>query len=57
MTKKLIKNTAENFFNFLSKIANCNLLIPRPPDRTSKLQDKPSTLKREHPALQKNEIF
>jgi hypothetical protein len=33
-------------------IKNCNLLIPRPPYRTSKLQEKPSVLKREHPALQ-----
>ncbi len=33
-------------------IKNCNLLIPRPPSRTSKLQEKPSDLKREHPAPQ-----
>jgi hypothetical protein len=49
MTKSW-KNTAEKefFSNF------CNLLyIPyRPPYRTSKLQEKPSALKREHPALQ-----
>ncbi len=32
---------------------NSNLLISRPPIRTSKLQEKPSfALKREHPALQ-----
>ncbi len=31
----------------------CYLLITRPPKRTSKLQEKPSALKREHPALQK----
>jgi hypothetical protein len=31
---------------------NFNLPIPRPPQRTSKLQKKPSALKREHPALQ-----
>jgi hypothetical protein len=35
---------------FLTKI--CNLLITRAPRRTSKLQEKPSALKREHPALQ-----
>jgi hypothetical protein len=35
-----------------SKIRNCNLLIPRPPKRTSKLQEKPSARIREHPALQ-----
>jgi hypothetical protein len=39
--------------NFLIK----NLLIPRPPKRTSKLQEKPSTLKREHPALQNMKIL
>ncbi len=33
-------------------IKNCNLHIPSPPLRTSKLQEKPSALKREHPALQ-----
>ncbi len=46
------KKTAEiSFFLFLNQ--NCNLLILRPPKRTSKLQEKPSALKREHPALQK----
>ncbi len=30
----------------------CNSLILRPPLRTSKLQEKPSALKREHPVLQ-----
>ncbi len=44
------KNTAEK--NSLFLIKNCNLLIPRPPQKTSKLQEKPSALKREHPALQ-----
>jgi hypothetical protein len=40
-------------------INNSNLTIPRPPQRTSKLLEKPSALKREHPALQnmKLEIF
>jgi hypothetical protein len=33
-------------------IKNCNLLIPRPPYRTSKLQEKSSSLKRKHLALQ-----
>jgi hypothetical protein len=37
-----------NFFH----IKNYNLPIPRPPEITPKLQKKPSTLKREHPALQ-----
>ncbi len=32
---------------------NCNLLIPTPPLRTPKLQEKPSALKREHLALWK----
>ncbi len=39
-----------NFDIFLIK--NCNLLISRPPYRTSKQKEKPSALKREHPALQ-----
>ncbi len=47
------KNTVENFLKYLLLIKNCNLLIPRPPQRTSKLQEKPSALEREHPALQK----
>jgi hypothetical protein len=33
-------------------IKNYNLSIPRPPERKSKLQKKPSALKREHQALQ-----
>jgi hypothetical protein len=33
-------------------IKNYNLPIPRPPYRTSKLQKKPSALKRGHPTLQ-----
>jgi hypothetical protein len=32
-------------------IKNFNLLIPRPPQRTPKLQEKPSALKREQPEL------
>jgi hypothetical protein len=39
-----LKNTAEHFLIFFMKI--CNLLM-------SKLQEKPSALKREHPVLQK----
>ncbi len=39
-------------------IKNCNLLIPRPPLRTSKLRrEKPSSLKREYPALQNMDHF
>ncbi len=34
-------------------IENCNLFIPVPPKRTSMLREKPSALKREHPAHQK----
>jgi hypothetical protein len=48
MTKNFEKITAEIFF----WIKNYNLSIPWPPLRTSKLQKKPSTLKREHQALQ-----
>jgi hypothetical protein len=44
MTKK---NSKKKFW-----IKNYNLPIPRPPERTFKLQKKPSALKREHPALQ-----
>jgi hypothetical protein len=37
-------------FNFF--VSNTTILrIPRPPKRTSKLQEKPAALKREHPAL------
>jgi hypothetical protein len=38
-------------------IKNCNLAIPRPPYRTHKLQEKPSALKKEHPALQNIKIL
>jgi hypothetical protein len=31
---------------------NCNLHFTRPPKRTSKIQEKPSALKRKHRALQ-----
>jgi hypothetical protein len=38
-------------------IKKCYLLVSRPPLRTYKLQEKPSTLKREHPALQNMKIL
>ncbi len=38
----------DNFFY----IKNCYLLIPGPPKRMSKLQEKPAVLKREHPTFQ-----
>ncbi len=46
---KIGKYTSELFYLLLMK--NCNFLVPRLP--TSKLLEKPSALKREHPALQK----
>jgi hypothetical protein len=49
LIKKLKKFTAGFFV-----LKNCNLLIPRPPLRT--LQEKPSALKREYPALQSMKI-
>ncbi len=55
MTKNKIK-TAENFFlSFFDQ--DWNLLILRTPKRTSKQQEKPSALKREHPALQTKKFF
>jgi hypothetical protein len=38
-------------------IKNFNLLIPRPPKRAPKLQEKPSALKREHPVLKNMKIL
>jgi hypothetical protein len=38
-------------------IKNCNLLIPRPPLRTPKLQEKPSALRKEHPVLKNMKIL
>jgi hypothetical protein len=53
MTKYWKKFTTEiKFYIFLIK--NCNLLIPRPPKRTSKLLEKSSSLKREHLAALQN---
>jgi hypothetical protein len=51
MTKNWKKFTAEKKIQFF-KIKNYNLPNARPPLRTSKLQKKPSALKREHPILQ-----
>jgi hypothetical protein len=51
MTKNLKTFTAENFFKYFFD-KKCHLPISRPPNRTSKLQKKPSALEREHPALQ-----
>jgi hypothetical protein len=50
------KITAENFFFFFGS-KNYNLPIPRPLSRTPKLQEKPSALKKEHPALQNMKIL
>jgi hypothetical protein len=50
--QKLIKIYSRKTFFHIFRIENCNLLILRPPLRTHKLHEKPSTLKREHPALQ-----
>jgi hypothetical protein len=47
MTKKWEKLTAEKIYVFLIK--NWNLLISRAPERTSKLQEKSLSLKRERP--------
>jgi hypothetical protein len=44
-------------FNFYFIIKNCNLPTPRAPYRTPKLQEKPSALKREHPAFQTIKIL
>jgi hypothetical protein len=49
MTKNGEKFTADNGY-FVIK--NFNLFIPWPPQRASKLQEKPPALKREHPAPQ-----
>jgi hypothetical protein len=46
MAKKCEKKIQLKFFSFLFLIKSCNLLIPRPPWRTSKLQEKPSALKK-----------
>jgi hypothetical protein len=48
--QKLEEIQLKKMYRFLIK--NLNLIILKPPLRTSKLQEKPSALKREHPALQ-----
>jgi hypothetical protein len=42
---------------FIFFIKTCHLLSPRPPLKTPKVQEKPSALKREHPALQNMKIL
>ncbi len=54
---KLEKIYGWKFFFLFFFIKNCNLRIPRPPKRTSKLQEKPSALKREHPHFFQNMKF
>ncbi len=46
MTENLDKFTAGKFLLYIFWIKNCNLLIPRPPYRTSKLQEAFSPQKR-----------
>jgi hypothetical protein len=48
---KLKKIYSWKFNFYFLDCKNCNLLIPRPPERTPKLQEKPSAVKREHPVL------
>ncbi len=52
---KLYNFTADK--NLIFVIKSCNLFIPRTLWRTSKLQEKPSTLNREHSALQNMKSF
>jgi hypothetical protein len=47
------QKNSRKFFWYLFLIKNCNLRIPRPPKRTSKLHEKHSALKRKHSTLQK----
>jgi hypothetical protein len=56
MNKNLKKFTAEKIFHCRDK-KNCNLLVPMPPYRSSKLQEKPSALKKEHPAHVISKLF
>jgi hypothetical protein len=51
--KKLLLKKNLNFF----LIKNYNLPIHRPTQRTPKLQEKPSALKREHPVLKNMKIL
>ena len=48
-----LKKIQVKFFSFLFLIKNFNLFILGLHKRASQLQEKPSALKREHPALQK----
>jgi len=48
--QKIEEKTAEFLYIFFDQ--NCNSHIPRPSQRLSKLQEKPSAFRREHPALQ-----
>jgi hypothetical protein len=57
MAKNLKKLKLEKNLICIFLIKNSYLLIPRPPLRTSKLQEKPSALIREHPALQNFKTF
>jgi hypothetical protein len=51
--QKFSKLTTENFF--LSK--NCSFTYPQASIKASELQEKPSALKREHPAFQNMKFF
>jgi hypothetical protein len=53
---KLKKFIAANLISIFL-IKNGNLLIPWPPERMPKLQEKPSALKREHPVLKNMKIL
>jgi hypothetical protein len=56
MAKNRKKITAEKKFKFFY-IKNCNLPIPRPSYSMSKLQKKPSALKRGHPTRQNMNFY
>jgi hypothetical protein len=56
-TEKKLKKKYRGKKVYIFLIKNCNLLIPRPPYRIFKLHEKPSALKREHPARQKKKII
>ena len=57
-TKNWIKFTHKKVKFFLgSNTTILNFPIPRPPERTYKLQKKTSALKREHPALQNMKFY
>ncbi len=54
---KIEEKTTEEILFIFFWVKNCNLLIPGPPLRTSKLLEKPSALNREHSALQKTKFI